>query len=203
MLSLEFIISLHVWYEILSRVNIISKLWQSLQVHLSNALEHLRTFCDWIKEYRQTGFEKCLSDARQFIENSSYELPKDFKNERVAKKKRMFDDEGSDQPIQSPKSRYETDFFNTTIDSIISNMDSGFMSLNQHFENFGFLYDLSKLKNIPKEQILKNCQDLHSVLRVSESSDLQPYELYEELQTMIPNLPNFIKDVKQLLQYIT
>ncbi|PRD23476.1 UNVERIFIED_CONTAM: hypothetical protein NCL1_46234 [Trichonephila clavipes] len=48
------------------------------------------------------------------------------------------------------------------IDSVISNTDSRFMSLNQHFENFGFLYDLRKSKNIPKDQILKNCQELHS-----------------------------------------
>ena len=34
MLSLEFIISLHVWYEILLRVNVINKLWQRVQVHL-------------------------------------------------------------------------------------------------------------------------------------------------------------------------
>ena len=81
-------------------------------------------------------------------------------------------------------------------------MESRFMSLNQHFENFGFLYDLNKLKKIPKEQILKNCQDLHTVLQVGESSDFQSYELYEELQNMIPNLPNSIKDVKHLLQYI-
>ena len=87
MFSLEFIISLHIWYELLTRVNTISKLWQSVQVHLGITLEHLQKFCDWIKEYRQTGFEKCLSDARQFIEKSSYDFPKDFKNKRVAKKK--------------------------------------------------------------------------------------------------------------------
>lgn len=203
MLSLEFVISLHVWYELLSRVNVISKLWQSVQVHLSIALKHLHTFCDWIKEYRQTGFEKCLSDAQQFIDRSCYDLPNEFKNKRVVKKKRVFDYEGEDQPIQCPKSRYEANFFNTMLDSIITNMDLRFMALNQHHENFGFLYDISKLKNIPHEQILKNCQDLHTVLRVGESSDFQPYELYEELQIMIPNLPNFITDVKQLLQYIT
>ena len=44
MLSLEFIISLHVWYEILLRVNVINKLWQRVQVHLSIAIENLRTF---------------------------------------------------------------------------------------------------------------------------------------------------------------
>lgn len=106
MLSLEFIVSLHVWYEILSRVNIISKLWQSVQIHLSIALEHLHTFCEWIKEYRETGFEKSLSDVRKFTERSCYDLPKEFRNKRVAKKKRMFDYESSDEPIQSPKIRY-------------------------------------------------------------------------------------------------
>lgn len=38
---------------------------------------------------------------------------------------------------------------------------------------------------------------------MGESSDFQPYELYEELQTMVPTLPDFIKDAKQLLQNIT
>ncbi|GFV86274.1 dimer_Tnp_hAT domain-containing protein [Trichonephila clavipes] len=81
-------------------------------------------------------------------------------------------------------------------------MNSRFMSSNQHFEIFGLLYDLNKLKNIPKEQILKNCQDLLTVLQIGETSDLKPYELYEELQNMIPNLPNTITDVKDLLQYV-
>lgn len=42
----------------------------------------------------------------------------------VVKKKRKFDYEGSDQPIPSPRSRYETDYFNTMVDSIITNMNS-------------------------------------------------------------------------------
>lgn len=53
----------------------------------SLALEHLRTFCDWIKEHRQNAFEKCLSDAQKFIEKICYDLPKDFKKKRVVKKK--------------------------------------------------------------------------------------------------------------------
>ncbi|GFW62249.1 dimer_Tnp_hAT domain-containing protein [Trichonephila clavipes] len=114
----------------------------------------------------------------------------------------MFDYEGGDQPIESFKSRHETDFFNTMIDSVISNMDLRFMSLYQHFENFGILSDLNKFKNIPKEQILKNCQDLHIVLQVGENRDFQPYELYEKLQNMIPYLPNTITDVKPRLQYV-
>lgn len=76
------------------------------------------------------------------------------------------------------------------IDFVISNMDSRFISLNQDFENFGFLYDMVKLKNVPKNQLLKNCQALHVILQVGESSNFQSRELYEELQNMIPNLTN-------------
>ncbi|GFV67446.1 zinc finger MYM-type protein 1 [Trichonephila clavipes] len=115
----------------------------------------------------------------------------------------MFDYEGGDQPIEFVKSRHKTDFFNTMIDFVVSNMDSRFMSLNQHFENFGILYDFNRLKNIPKDQILKNCQDLHTVVQVGKCSDFQPYESYEELQNMIPHLSNTITDVKHLLQYVT
>ncbi|GFV99523.1 zinc finger MYM-type protein 1 [Trichonephila clavipes] len=114
----------------------------------------------------------------------------------------MFDYEIGDQPIESVKNHYETDFLNIKIDSGVSNMVSGFMSLNQHFENSGILYDFKKLKNIPKEQILKNYQDLPTVLQVSESSDFQPYESYEELQNMISHLPNTSTDMKHLLKYV-
>ncbi|GFY15192.1 SCAN domain-containing protein 3 [Trichonephila clavipes] len=128
-------------------------------------------------------------------------MPKDFTNKRVAKKKRMFDYEGGDQPIESVKSRYETDFYNTMIDSVLSNMDSRFMSLNQHFENFGFLYGLRKSKNIPKEQILKNCQELHS----PASRCKKPHTIAEELilpatieivETMFGN--NFSKELQSI-----
>ncbi|GFW74492.1 DUF4371 domain-containing protein [Trichonephila clavipes] len=49
--------------------------------------------------------ENNLSNARKFIEKRSYDLPKDFKNKRIAKKKRMFDYEAGDQPIKPVKSR--------------------------------------------------------------------------------------------------
>ncbi|KAL4718201.1 hypothetical protein ACJJTC_014060 [Scirpophaga incertulas] len=146
--------------------------YPKVEIHLSIALEHLHTFCEWIKEYRETGFEKSLSDVRTFSERSSYDLPKEFRNKRVAKKKRMFDYESSDEPIQSPKIRYQTDFFYAMIDSIITNMELRFTSFKQHLEDFGFLYNLSELKNMPQEQILKHCNDLHNVLRVDLASRL-------------------------------
>ena len=86
-------------------------------------------------------------------------------------------------------------------DAIITSMESRFVCLINILK-ISVSYDLNKLKYIPKEEILKNCLDLHTVLRLGESSDFEPYELYEELNIMKTNLPNNIKDVEQLLHYI-
>lgn len=58
---------------------------------------------------------------------------------------------------------------------------------------FDFSYDLGKLKDR---------RDYHTFKLVGESTDFQPYELYEELQTLIPNIPDFMKDVKLLFLHI-
>ncbi|KAF0749388.1 zinc finger MYM-type protein 5-like [Aphis craccivora] len=88
MLTFEFIVAIHVWYEILLRVNNISKIWQSVQVNLKMAVDSLNNFCNWIQEYRDIGFNKSIIESRQFIEKSSYEIELNFKNKRIAKKKK-------------------------------------------------------------------------------------------------------------------
>ncbi|XP_060869531.1 uncharacterized protein LOC132944258 [Metopolophium dirhodum] len=103
MLTFEFIVAIHVWYEILLRVNNISKIWQSVQVNLKMAVDSLNNFCNWIQEYRDIGFNKSIIESRQFIEKSSYEIELNFKNKRIAKKKKMFSYEHTDEPIENEK----------------------------------------------------------------------------------------------------
>lgn len=56
------------------------------------------------------------------------------------------------------------------------------LSLNQHFENFGFLYNLTK--------------------QAGENTDFQPHGLYEELQNMIPNLPHSIIELQDWFDWL-
>lgn len=79
MLTLEFVLSMHIWYEILLRVNAISKTWQSVEIHLNKAVDDLETFCEWIKKFRLTGFQQSLQETRKFIENSEYNISPEFK----------------------------------------------------------------------------------------------------------------------------
>ncbi|XP_026482044.1 uncharacterized protein LOC113389196 [Ctenocephalides felis] len=112
----EFIVAIHVWYEILLRITNISKLWQSVQVN-----DTLRSFCSWIHEFRNTGFENTVTQARLFVE---------------------------------------------------------------------------------KKDLLKHCKNLGTILRQNEHSDIQPFELYEELQLLKMNIPESVKNAKELLQYM-
>ncbi|XP_071051124.1 uncharacterized protein [Onthophagus taurus] len=199
MLTFEFIVAIHVWYEVLSRVNNISKLWQSVQVNLKVAVDTLRSFCKWIQEYRSTGFDVSVAEARSFVEKSNYEIASQFQERRVARKKKMFDYEGIDEPVQSAETRFRIDFFNTMVDAIIVDVECRFKSLNEYFERFGFIYDINYLRSLSKQNLLKHCNDVGTTLRDVENSDIEPFELYEELQLIKSNLPDSVQDVVQLI----
>lgn len=140
-----------------------------------------------------------MSDA-QFIEKSSYDLPIKFKNKRIAKKACLIMKAAINQ-YSLPKASTKH-FFNTMTDSMMSNMDLKLISLNQYFENFGFLYDLNKLKTIPKENILKKLSRFRHIPASRWEQWLSTIQIIWKITNMIPNLPDFIKDVEQLLQYI-
>ncbi|GFT40466.1 zinc finger MYM-type protein 1 [Trichonephila clavipes] len=182
MFSFEFIVAIHVWYEVLLRVNNISKLWQSVQVDLKVAIDTLRSFCSWIQEFRNTELDNSVAQARLFVEKSTFEIESQFNEKRTTRKKRMFGFEHIDEPIKAFEMQYRVNFFNTMIDAIIVDTERRFKALNEQFD---FIYDISYLNSISKD--LKYCNDLFTILREGENSDIQPFELYEELQLLKTN----------------
>ncbi|GFS89085.1 zinc finger MYM-type protein 1 [Trichonephila clavipes] len=73
---------------------------------------------------------------------------------------------------------------NTMIEAIIVDTECRFKALNEQFD---FIYDISYLNSISKEVLLKYCNDLGTILREGENSNIQPFELYEELQLLKTN----------------
>ncbi|GFV55748.1 zinc finger MYM-type protein 1 [Trichonephila clavipes] len=151
MFSFGFIVAIHVWYEVLLRVNNISKLWQSVQVDLKVAIDTLLSFCSWIQEFRNTGLD-CVAQARLSVEKSTFEIESQFKEKRTSRKKRMFGYEHIDEPIKSFEMQYRVNFFNTMFDAIIVDTECRFKALNEQFD---FIYDISYLNSISKEDLLK------------------------------------------------
>ena len=48
-------------------------------MNLKVAVDTLRSFCTWIQEFRDTGFEKSVADARLFVQKSAYKIELQFK----------------------------------------------------------------------------------------------------------------------------
>lgn len=94
------------------------------------AVDSLNNFCNWIQEYRDIGFNKSIIESRQFIEKSSYEIELNFKNKRIAKKKKMFSYEHTDEPMENGEEKFRVDFFNSMIDGILHNIKWRFKPLN-------------------------------------------------------------------------
>ncbi|GFX69081.1 zinc finger MYM-type protein 1 [Trichonephila clavipes] len=88
--------------------------------------------------------------------------------------------------------------------AIIVDTECRFKALNEYFEQFDFIYiyDISYLNSISNEDLLKYCNNLRTILREGENSDIQPFQLYEELQLLKTNSLDSINDTKQLIQYI-
>ncbi|GFW46409.1 zinc finger MYM-type protein 1 [Trichonephila clavipes] len=61
-------------YVLFSKSNDISKPWQSVQVNLKVAIDTSRSFCSWIQEFRNTGFDNSVAQARLCVEKSSFEI---------------------------------------------------------------------------------------------------------------------------------
>ncbi|CAK1597573.1 unnamed protein product [Parnassius mnemosyne] len=56
----EFVVSLVIWYDILTKINVISKMWQNGHKHLDVAIQHQDRFTNWLDNYRENGFQSSL-----------------------------------------------------------------------------------------------------------------------------------------------
>ncbi|CAM4514983.1 unnamed protein product [Caretta caretta] len=108
----------------------------------------------------------------------------------------------TDEPTDNPEKKFEVEFFNIVMDKAISAIDERFNTLRAYHERFGFLYDITKVNEIGKqEQQMTKCKNLESLLKHGDSFDLNGLELCEELSTLSSMLPH-AKSVTDIIQFI-
>lgn len=122
----------------------------------------------FLEEYRKNRFETAKSEANILAE--SLLIDAIFKQSRIRKKKKMFDYEADNNPIQDPE--YNFKYFLVVIDGAIESVSKRFQQTNKFNELFGFLYRIGKLRHVPQTEILKYCMDLVSCLTVNKESDI-------------------------------
>lgn len=85
-ITYEFLISLCIWYDILSEVNIVSKSLQNPLTNLETSAKLLKALQVFLTEYRDNGFEKAKIEATDLAKVLEVEpLEPVFKNTRLRK----------------------------------------------------------------------------------------------------------------------
>lgn len=96
--SYEFVLSLVIWYDILSEVNVVSKSLQSINMHLDLSTNLLNGLLTFFEQYRTTGFDSAKITANTISEDLDIEI--EFKKTRKRVKKSHFSYEGPDDLIE-------------------------------------------------------------------------------------------------------
>ncbi|CAM5088949.1 unnamed protein product [Eretmochelys imbricata] len=176
---------------------------QSPMMQLDSTFTLLNNTQDFLVKYRENGFKEAQVTARELAQALGIEPKFPCPSvTRVSRKRRQEEYEGADEPTDNPEKKFEVECFNVVMDKAISAIDERFNTLRAHHERFGFLYDITKVNEIGKqEQQMTKCKNLESLLKHGDSFDLNGLELCEELSTLSSMLPH-AKSVTDIIQFI-
>ncbi|KAF2890242.1 hypothetical protein ILUMI_15930 [Ignelater luminosus] len=140
--SFKFICSVVTWYNILAKINIVSKSLQKSDVILSEAVKMLdQVRKDLATNRTDTAFEQLLLDSTSIAEELECET--EFsQNARPCPRKRHFNYETADEPILDPKQNFEVNFYYYLFGTAIVKVNDRFELLIEHNNNFSFLENI-------------------------------------------------------------
>ncbi|KAJ0179288.1 hypothetical protein K1T71_005000 [Dendrolimus kikuchii] len=180
----EFVVSLVIWYDILTKINVISKMWQSENMHLDVAIQHLDAFTNWLDKYRENGFQSSLVTAGEIAEEN--DIDRQFKEVRRRRKKRHFDYEGEEEAHElNAEEIFKINYFYVIVDNVRASCHPRFEALKHHESIFGFIG--------PSACLLMSYN--------KKSCDIDGHELYEELNMFI-RVYEGNDDIISVLKYI-
>jgi hypothetical protein len=135
----EFLMAIIIWFEILSAINLVSKLLQSRDMLINDAMEKIKGLISFFKEYRETGFNKALEYATEI----SIELNIDpmFPKKRVIHRKRQFDENLNTPSVElAEQESFRVNYFLYIVDQAVVSFTNRFEQYQQYEIVFGFLF---------------------------------------------------------------
>ncbi|XP_048514984.1 zinc finger MYM-type protein 1-like [Athalia rosae] len=189
--NFKFICSVIIWFDILNKVNVASKLLQSPALNIVECCSILDKTIDFLKQYRsEESFSRILHEARDSA--SEVEIEPVFPPEntvRVRGKKRNFEYEARDEFVHNPEKQFRIEFLCDVVDTAVVSIGERFQQLQAHSNDFKFLYDIHALKSSMKEEIMKSCKDLQITLTDEDHMDIDGIDLCDELINLALILP--------------
>ena len=154
--SFEFILSLVIWYEILFKINVVSKKLQSTDMLLDVAVQNLKGLVNTFTTYRETGLDKAIIEAKEIAEKNDIEP--EFPVKRVSCRKKQFDEiPDTEREQQTAKENFRTDYFLVLVDIALLQLNSRFEQMKYFESIFGFMFDASKLVYLNDDLLKEYC----------------------------------------------
>ncbi|XP_072389263.1 uncharacterized protein [Diabrotica undecimpunctata] len=163
--------SLVVWQDILSKINVVSKILQIPKFDIKSSLDAL----DNLKKYFITKrsdehFQNFVTESREISTKANIE--EDFPSsstERIRRRKVHFEYEEADEPILSPELSFKINFYFKILDAAITAIEERFQLLQQHTDIFSVIYGITKVKN--DDELKTNCEKVNQALTDINSSE--------------------------------
>ncbi|XP_028066479.1 zinc finger MYM-type protein 1-like [Camellia sinensis] len=198
--NFEFLLGMIIWHNILFAVNSVSKIFQKEDIHIDVAIIQLKVLITFLEKYRETGFLDAIIEATEVATLMEIDLV--FREKRVIRKKKQFDENVSEEVIETAEEYFRVNYFMYIIDHALSSLKSRFEQFQVYEENFGFLFDLKKLSSTNKECLKTYCVNLEDFLKHDELSDIDGRDLFSELNVLKEVLPKGIKRPIEVLNYL-
>ena len=164
------------------------------------AIEQLKGLLLFVQDYRESGFDKAMVEAKRMASDLGIEAV--FREKRVIRRKRQFDEISSDEVTQSPEESFRVHYFLFIIDQACSSLQTRFEQFQKYEELFGFLFSLERLKCADDDSLRKSCDNLEKSLAHNGCSDIYGYDLFLELKILQSSLPRETKRAIDVLNYL-
>lgn len=202
--SFSFICSLNIWHMILTKVNFVSKILQSVDMNMQVALDALTELKKFMIKIRtDANFEEIVNDAMKIAEKLDVEAEFETSRSRPLRRRKTpksFDYEHEDHTINDLKTAFKINVFFYILDQALSSVDERFNLLNNQNDVFNFLFKLSDDQD--QSRLRSSCHRLQKKLSANDSLDINADDLYEEIvscQSLFKKLNN---DVVKILEFI-
>lgn len=192
--SFEFIILMIIWEKVLKPLSVVSKILQSPQTSLHQAVEYLQVCIDEIKKMRNN-YEDLVFSATELCSKWGISIIKENKRKKFTK--RQHDSIDNDKRLDTIEENFRITVFLPLTDTAIFQLQERFKGLETVSRNFEFLQPQNLIK-YNEENIIKSCYDFISFYNTDVSSDLTRQVL--SLRDFLGKTK--MKTIKELALYI-
>ncbi|XP_074298535.1 uncharacterized protein LOC141629430 [Silene latifolia] len=176
----EFLVSIIIWYEILSFVNEVSKHLQTKDMLIDVAILQVKALISSFEKYREYGFHKALDTARNVAKDMNIDPV--FSKRREIRRKKHFDENSDDSPPLSEEESFWVNYFLYLIDQAISSLKRRFEQYQEYENIFGFMFTTDKLYSLDDLELESYCVNLENMLKNNDESDINGKALCSDLK---------------------